>query len=284
MKKFMYNVASFVGIFLVLLAGVFFVRSSYHKPHKLLDDTRILLLGDSHVQYSIDDSRLANTQNVAIISEGYIYTYYKLKEILFANPQLTTVILGFSYHNISSYYDDSVLGKRGLFAQRYIMILDLSGINELFTQRPGFISPFIRGIVHSLPYIGGFTSIDNHFSLAAMNKRIKFQYFEGKKVRAFSYLNIKYLKKIVKLCEQRDVKLVLLQTPMYDRYIEKIPHSYIIEYQQVLKDSNLRVIEFPQLSSQKRYFLPDGDHVNANGAQITTTEFIKEMSHEYKNK
>ena len=36
----------------------------------------------------------------------YYFSYFKLKNILEENPNVRTVYLGFSYHNLSSHYDE----------------------------------------------------------------------------------------------------------------------------------------------------------------------------------
>ena len=109
--------------------------------------------------------------------------------------------------------------------------------------------------------------------LDQMRKRIQEQFYENGEVITTSESNIEYLDKIIALLHERLVKLTILNTPLHDKYIESIPEKYINLYHEYINRNQLELYDFKDLALPDSYYLPDADHVNYNGALLTTEKF-----------
>lgn len=100
---------------------------------------------------------------------------------------------------------------------------------------------------------------------------------------AISPYSMKYLKKIIELCDKNDIELILFSTPMtdynvamlenYDHYIQsvkKIAQEYKLEYY----DFNLLKEEYNDYADE--LFL-DSHHLNGNGANIFSMDLASLM-------
>ena len=253
-----------------------------HEPYRVDESVTTVITGDSHVQIAINDGSMGETRNIALFSEPYIYSYYKLKEILEHNHNIEKVILGFGYHNMSSYYDDYIVGWRAVnILPKYIDVLEYPALIELVTQRPGLLMPVVRALISmthdEYPYVGGFSDFGlGHlqFDEQAMRRRIQRQFRIGNSTREMSELNMAYLHRIVALCESHDVELTLMRTPLHEKYQNHIPTEYLDGYKRLVTMYGLAVIDFRGIDLADEHFLPDGDHVNAGGSVLTTEHFM----------
>ena len=285
MKRFIRRCLLFAAIPLLIVAALAVLKPLLHRPYKLDRATRTILVGDSHVQYTIDDSDLPGIENLSVNSESYLFSYYKLRNILEHNPQVENVILGFSHHNLSSYYDEYLTGQDAAHVtSRYFNLLDGRGLLELAAINPGLWEAYvdhllsIRGGGH--PYVEGFrTEAGSGLVLETWTRRrIAHQYFSGESVRALSGINARYLERIVEMCKANDIRLTLISTPMHEGYVSRVPRAYGCAYEETIAKHGLSVIDFEGLQLGSEHFLPDGDHVNAKGAALATEWFAAEWS------
>ena len=107
-------------IFPVFVIGISTIASEDQlKPY-----IKNVYLGDSHIQYAINDSIIPNSLNLATTSESFYFSYYKLKLLLDNNPAVENVYLGFSYHSLSNYYERFISGDySSAIAPKYFYIL-----------------------------------------------------------------------------------------------------------------------------------------------------------------
>ena len=93
--KFIRESLLFVGLLVAGVGVIPAVRTLLHEPYRVDESVTTVITGDSHVQIAINDGSMGETRNIALFSEPYIYSYYKLKEILEHNHNIEKVILGF---------------------------------------------------------------------------------------------------------------------------------------------------------------------------------------------
>ncbi|GAA4973231.1 hypothetical protein [Algibacter aquimarinus] len=287
MRFFLRNVFLFLSIPTAILIIFFSYTTHISKSYKLKENITILISGDSHVTSAIDDKdmNIPNIQNIGKPAESIYFSYYKIKHLLETNPNIKTIYFGLSYHNITDFADIFTKGKRSFFyAPPYFYVLPLKEKLRSFKWNSNNESVYIKNIINSgiesikfMPsYIGeGFSNNSLlELSKSKADFRIKEQYFEGGKLRDFSSLNLHYLEMIIKLLDEEKVELFILNIPLADYYKSKIPKEYIIKYDEIIKEYDLEVIDFSELElGDPKYFLPDGDHVNAKGANFITQEF-----------
>ena len=290
-----------VFIFFIVPASVFFcfllalsyLNKKSFSNYRVAVDIQDVFIGDSHVQMTINDSLLPNAINLSQNSETYKFSYYKLESLLEQNASLKRVYLGFGYHSLSNYNDAYIFGKYSKdISARYFFILPVKEQTKTILDNRKVLPVYFRNIIqlgcHNAQHIEPYSFLgfyDNTFFNASvqdssLNKRVKSQFFyDNGAVRGFSVVNLYYLKQIIKLCADKRVELVLINTPIHKNYRNKIPPQYVTEYYAIAKQNNLSVLEFNHLNLTDSCFIPDGDHVSAKGAWLATEYVKQQMAH-----
>jgi hypothetical protein len=270
MKRFIIQLAVFllilfwgISIYLVL---VFRFNSKTIENYKFEKGINKLIAGDSHTKYCIDDKLLTNTQNISQDSEGMLYSYFKLKTLLINNPQIDTVLLGASYHSFSSYYNKiySIPEVTGRYFFILTPILQVKLLMDTKNTFPAIQKSIINGTknwIQNSPdysFLGGFDTFSSSIPLndSLIERRINNQYFDEGKLNTFFEENIYYFEKIVQMCKDMNVKLIVLNTPMHKRYKEKVPTKFVNEFNTLV--TNGGSIEADDLKLSDTDF-PDGD-------------------------
>ncbi len=292
MKKFINQLFIFFAIpilLISLLAAIFIYYISLLSVNCSLPiHITEIYVGDSHIKKAINDSLLTNGKNLGCSAETYYFSYHKIKRILAANDHIEKIYLGFSYHNLSSYFNNFIYGKGAhALTSKYFYMLPLNQKLQLLRWNLAHPRTFFKSIVkagmHSVKYqpdfefLGGY---DNTFvylkaDTLSINKRIQHQYFNEQKPREFSMFNIQYLKKIISLCEAKNVELTVIKTPSNDLYNVQIPISYLNKYKKILYENKLTQIDLNSFALTDDCFTPDGDHLTKKGAMLTTRNLIK---------
>ncbi|HTN68762.1 MAG TPA: hypothetical protein VLZ33_04800 [Dysgonamonadaceae bacterium] len=273
-------------IFIILLVLFLFATTLKAKSFKVNDDITEIYLGDSHVRYAINDKLLTHSLNLGNSSESTYLSYFKLRQILNKNPNIKKLNLGFSYHNISKYYDDYTFGKySNSVAPNYFYILpyeeQLKMMKRNFKRVTLFLAHVLKSGIKSWfnknTFEGGYENsyTDVVAIEASMDERLKLQYYTSDKLQSFSLLNITYFNKIVELCKDKNIKLVLLNTPMHSYYRPKVPKKFTEKYNSIVSSKNLKVIDLTRLEMSVNCYQPDGDLVSKQGALETTKEIVR---------
>jgi hypothetical protein len=291
LRKFLLFCAAPALLFLGLL---FLALAVPGRPPVVVFDRPIhtVIVGDSHCQCAVDDAVLPGVANLSLNSEGYIFSHAKLQLLFQQHPGIGTVFLGFSFHNLSSYYDDYIWGKQsGAVVRRYAALLTGAEKAALLRRNPAILVAFSLGLLPAwmapggtdgAPFIGAFEPVDTGKPLntKSMLKRIRSQYYAGNHVAAFSILNRIYLVKIAQLCRAKGKRLVLLNTPLNEIYRSHIPPGYPEEYDALVRACGVEVVDFHDVTLPDDCFLPDGDHVNSRGARRVTeylADYLREV-------
>jgi hypothetical protein len=250
--------------------------------YKIPNTTRTIFVGDSHVQQCVNDSIVPNALNIAQSAEPYYFTYFKLDRLLVSNTSIKKIYLGYSYHNLSDYYDDFVFGTYSKdIIPRYFYILPNNQKLNVIRNNANNIGTLLINILRNGVSSSFFGSYQSEFtktaaSKTAMDKRLKLQFYKSDTLSSFSAFNLLYLDKIVNLCKEKNIELILLNTPLNDYYKSKIPAQYIAEYNRISKKYNFKIINFESLIFEDDCFIPDGDHVSLKGAIIASQYISKQ--------
>lgn len=271
---------------IVLLVLFLFASTLKARSFKINDDVSELYMGDSHVRYAVNDNFLKHSLNLANSSESLYFSYFKLKLILKNNPNIQELNLGFSYHSISEYYDDYTFGRySNLIAANYFYILpfdeQLKMIKRDFKNAPSRLVHVLKSGINSWfnknTFEGGY---DNPYTdvisvQESMDERLNLQYYSNGKLHSFSSLNLTYFDKIVELCKNKNVSLIVLNTPMHPYYQAKIPKKFVEKYNSIVISKNLKVMDLTRLELPENCYQPDGDLVSKQGALETTKKIIR---------
>lgn len=268
----------------ILLVFIFLLGTSAKSKSLQIDDTVTeVFLGDSHVRYAVNDALLSSSINLGNSSESVYFSYHKLKLLLKSNPSIKTVYLGFSYHNISEYYDEYIYGQYApSVASNYFYILSfaeqMQQIKWNFKRLPSFLVATMKSGVkiwrNENTFEGGFNNphTSTEANMATMDERLNSQYYTYDTLSSFSTLNLRYFDNIVALCSDLGVELVIVNTPMHLYYKSKIPQKFIDKYNSIINANNLRTIDLTLLELSNTSFQADGDLVSFEGAMRATEE------------
>jgi hypothetical protein len=252
---------------------------------KLPQNKSILFAGDSHIVGAIPDTLYLNSINIGLRSESYYHTYHKLKYFI-EKHQIHKIYLGYSYHNLSSYYDSFIDGSfSSQISTRLFFILPFKEKMRVLLWNKKKAFKFIRDLnkISKLlklnitdsksNFIDGFDTYHNNttFSEKACAYRINEQFYYHGKISDFSNLNLIYLNAIIDMCNKKEIELTLLTTPLHKRYIQEVPKVYISEFLKFTKKNKSINLENTLLTDS--CYSPDGDHINNKAISETNKVF-----------
>ena len=251
-----------------------------NKIFKLDKGKRILILGDSHTECAINDTVFSESENFSRSAEAYIYTFSKVKKLLKENQQITTVILGFSFHNLFNYswFNNKVNLMRKLNSYGYFM-----NKSELFNLLKVDPVDFIEAVfsIEKGGLIAAVNSLSNdnykvldlgsYFYLIRNKVDVEIEKRKNGQIKnpiETSSLQVTYLLKIADYCKEENVKLILISTPIH-KYLyynsEFWERYYFNFYSQNLK--KFKLFDYSTLSLPDSCF-GDLTHLNYKGARI----------------
>ncbi len=256
MRGFLYKILKFFLVLIVVLSGILtitFMLSYKNAGSLILDkDIHTLICGDSHTKTALNDSIIPNSLNIAHSSEHYLYTYNVLRVLLENNPQISTVILGLSYHNMSAFYDDNIFDedRTQYMYPRYFTILDKESMKMILTNNfQGVLGDF-KNIYHGLyrhidakeledySFIGWFYRSERmNKNDSTVGRAIQDHYYQADgSLQSFSALQLVYLKEIIELCHSKNLDLILINCPLSEEYLAGVPQQFIDNYNGLMKD------------------------------------------------
>ncbi|PCJ55380.1 MAG: hypothetical protein COA79_20870 [Planctomycetota bacterium] len=291
MKLFLIKICIFCLLFIsvtsLLIAFVIYREKNRTSLIIPLDKT-ILLIGDSHPACSVNDSILKNTFNLSKGGTTYFETYLKLKRVLETNKNINTVILGYSYGDLSKYRDkwikDPAKAKKLFTSWLYLFDLQLF-LSYLYENPSGTLINFPKSIrygmnsmLHSRPKENKISEFGGYHKLNGSKLRIakeKFLIRDKSFDLKVSEFQLKYLIKIYKLVLAKNKKLILLNTPIHP--IAEKDHAPLKPfYFSVVKDKlpKAALINHSNMYLPEEYF-SDLDHLNFKGAKFYSEWLLK---------
>jgi hypothetical protein len=289
MKRFLLRLGVFAFLvafgYVAALVVIVFLNRRALPNCRLEKPVDSIIIGDSHPMWAIDDTDIAGLRNIALNAEGYKYSYQKLKHLLATEKGIKKIYIGYSHHNLAGYYDEYISGPTfANFIERYLAILDPGDYLQLAAENPSNVLDFTQRILQRgwrpalnrrCQIYGSFPGqpMTAKFNLASMEKRIREQYYLNGDVAPPSAANIEYLRKLVELSRQHGLEIVMLKTPQHKTYEARIPEAYHRRYASFLQENGLKAYGFEDLEVTDAEVLPDGDHLNLEGALATTRRF-----------
>jgi len=279
MQKFIKNIGLFICAAILLIALLVVVTGLFAKSTFDFDIDRnknILVLGNSHPECAINDSILPNYFNLAQGGSAYIYDYVKLRAVTKHNPQIDTLVIGYSYGDLKESMnrwitdEDKLDYKLRVYMflltpKDYLTLLKASPLNTL-KYTPQTILHNIQTKFKGFSYLGGFKSLKKHRLEKA--KELLDPLTE-KETKNYSKYQAEYLLKIYEFCESKNIKLILLNTPIhpilqknqaplkenYCRFArEKLPNALLIDHARIsLDESAYRDLSHLHATGAKAY-------------------------------
>jgi len=268
----------------------FSARSADRMP--IPPQCRILILGDSHVSFGIDPAIIGPAVNFSSYGESYIQNFYKLKYALTVGRSIRTVILPIDLHSFSSfrlerigfnphwaaYIDYLELGRiKGRFPEYLVKTIDLRlwAYRGQYGRLLPFLFPSDRRPKAIRPDIErGFTPKTGFFFRKKQGRswnRVRRQ------LLGFNHFHpqlVLFFRRILSLCAERDIRVVLVKMPITSRYYRHAARLVPVDdfYGRIERIAG----EYPgvhRLNYQAIYFklenwlFFDAEHLNNRGAR-----------------
>lgn len=254
-----------------------------------LDNSEILVIGDSHPTRSINPQFLTNAVSISQTAEPYVLTYWKLQKVLKTNkPEI--VVIGFAPHNISQFNDFKFsdnfwsleMFKRSYPIQKFkevdnVIELDYYKYLEVYFK----YNSFYPKIDHSY-YIGGYSNSDLR-NISGWEESVKRHYYKEDKQIDVSKVSLNYLDSIIELCRKNTIEVFLVSSPVQRNYYNAIPEKILKEYDSLKKIYSDRVLIYDKTNdfSYPDSLFRNSDHLNSFGAIKFTNELKKIIENSY---
>lgn len=283
MRLFIRNITLFSLIILTFFCLVMGVKYYITKniSFKESSDVRYLFLGASHPWHAIDDRMMQTGVNRSATSERYLFTYLRLKKILSENPQIDTVFIQCSSTDIWQHPDDKYFRESEMskFLPLYYPYFGKEEWQIYYPHLRDVIPILIQKSVSPNQVFSGKiktqmgTQAKDQENLLTMDRNIVLpDYLEGNEGNS---INFKYLRKIIDLCKNKNVKLYGIYYPVYK------PEYYYDQtyYYETIRNKfpDLEVLDYShwEVPDSARY---DAHHLNKFGAQLFTNEIKKRFN------
>lgn len=95
-----------------------------------------------------------------------------------------------------------------------------------------------------------------------------------------SVLLLTYMKKLLSLCDEQNIPVLLLQPPMNEASFTQLNEEYLKEYQELLKhlsDSCQNAIIEDDIPCYENRYFGDASHLNREGAIVYSKELVKKI-------
>ncbi|MEO0894957.1 MAG: DUF1574 family protein [Bacteroidota bacterium] len=302
MKKILIRLTIFILPVFVLLGILEYIQRElphdYKRKRELLEaglsDWKTLVLGSSHSYLAINPAYLEGPAfNLAYTAQTFTFDLFLLEKYLDQMPQLERIIFPISYPSYGSeaylfqgiynktYYFKHFFGSDA-FTKWYEP--ENYSLTALFTVK--------RSVDRAMTYYEGkdtlveFDQYGWYFWEDSMTEKQLIQngaqtgmYHNQFYDSALYPENIQNLSKMIQMCQENGVELILVSTPMHQSYQQEMKEE---RYQHMVKTtdslSRLHKIPYWNFTTDTSYTLHhfmDSNHLNKRGARKFTEELQK---------
>jgi len=280
-----------IGLF-VLLVGITILTNSIignSNDFKMDEKTKILILGHSHPEGSLNDSLINGAKNFAQGGETYFYAYLKTKKLLEENSQIKTIFVEFTNNQVALDMEDWESDEKKIVAKipRYAPIMNgeeygyvakknplalLKALQLVIKNNINFVLYNKKDYIKTRDWGGYYYNKRSHIdSIIKVQKKMDFSH---QTIPEISTVNLNYLDRIIDLCKKQKVKLYLFRSPQHKKYLGKGNES---QFQEILKSrfSNVDFLDFNDFPLKDEDY-GDMEHLNYKGAR-KFSKFFNEL-------
>ncbi len=246
----------------------------------------VLVLGDSHAQGGIDlDAKIENSINLSASAESYYFSYNKLKYFGEKNRKVKQLVLALGPHNLSKSIDSIWLFDKFTFLDKtrsYWPLINKSSIPQ-FIDKCNFSKFTYAELVPEIfyesfytlermllnrkaPFIGGYTPNNKTIEIQAsdnLNSKSKNETYMVSKIQTY------YLQQIIDICNENDIKLVLVNAPLFNgNRLENLPKL----------SGSYQILDFGDLFIHNKKLFADYVHLNHQGAEIFSDTLVNRLT------
>ncbi len=259
MRDFLTRLVRF-GLVLTLACGASYLCNLWllgFEAISLPSQATTLVIGDSYARNGLNPRALGGAVSVAQDAEPAMLTGSKLDHILNTNPQIETVVWGLGPHTFAQYNDTKLSTHGQTFAmfRRYYPLMTPGAWWDLgVTVAPRewtimlmghwlvpdrhLLRDWIRAEQNALehrqhPYVGGFSSRSSAVQADTVDARavVLQKYPESSWDDPVSDAQTTHFRALVDGLNNRDVRLLLVSTPMHPAYRRAMPPAIVDHFE-----------------------------------------------------
>ena len=261
MKRFLKYSIFFLALLAILLGCCEVIVRNMPNSYTYKNDwmqenaqrVKTLVLGGSHNYYGVMPSEIGDSVfNLANVSQGHEYDYFLLTKFQKKLISLKNLVIIIDESNIfdSPFEDDDLEWFRAIYYKIYYGYpkhSDFSIYNFEISNFSSFNQKFPKAVKYLFT---GKTSPDcdslgwgctffapEKFDTTAMTAAAK-KVIERHRCKNWANVddNVQYLNRIGDWCKHRGVNLIVITTPMWDKFIEMTSHKQIAVMRKVIND------------------------------------------------
>lgn len=243
------------------------------------------------VKRSMNPEYFEDSKNLGADGELYISTYHKLKYLLERFAQIDTIVVGFSYLELVDNVDKRFLHQE--LSGRYIrnsmtfmspmVFYEETLASGKMVLSNVYQSEFLYPKFKDPVFTDGFGKKKGRVDPTMLEPVLKVNFHNREEVSSFAKTNIKYLKKIVDLCLERNKTLILITSPHHPDYLDKVPKKFVdyhTELGRQFKERGITLINMVNMLTDNQYY---ADHVHLSYAgSIEVSKKVKSVFKENK--
>lgn len=265
----------FTLIFVVIECSEYIINK--RSDFKLNPNTKYLVFGHSHPECAFNDSLIDNFQNLSESAESYYYTYFKAKKIIKQNPSIETVFIEFTNNQIIDTMNNWIWQERYM-NYNYPKYSPFMGFKDKMVLAKNNLSGYSNSSSLSLKHnvgrvvkqnfsyskaIGGYLYLEKDKTDSLLNNMKTNSMYENN--IPVSEMNLNYLSKLVRFCEEQGKKAILIRSPLHEKYSGYSTES---TYQEIRKSyfNSIEYFDFSKFPLNNSEF-GDLEHLNHKGAK-----------------
>ena len=285
MRRFLSEVLKFS---LVLIVGtLILVFGTTHIERRFTSfevpgTKTILVVGDSKLETAVNDEILAEAYNFSQSGTAYYYSFLKVRKMLQDNPQIHTLVVGYSYGDLAQEKDEWFQGEKYIKGKvrDHLFLMDYQDFFAIFQANPldvlVSLFPIRAAVPLSNPDLGrwgGYIYLERD-KLEEAKQRIAESPDDG--ILTYSRYQEEYLLKVYETAMDYDLRFILLTPPIHP-LLEENQTKYKVHYSSFVEENMPNAI----LINHSSYPIPDfgfGDlaHLNYRGASLYSSYLSQE--------
>lgn len=286
-NRFFKKLLLFLGLFCATASCIptIAIWKMHTHTFPIPENPKILFLGDSHIAQGVDDSIIPDAFNSSVSADTYLTGFLRLKLLLRDNPSIHTVVLGVSPYSLSKGADETMF-RPSLISMKVPYYLPHFGIDEWHLYLSRDAKNFLRSV---------FLAPSEYLRSSKLNNKKYFKKLGKFNPRPYQSLEraiagtetlekptfwgnsaeLDYLKKICILCQKKNIRLIFLNTPIYNakKYLDTDNfYSLLKEHFSEIELWDYMNLEIPNTHRE------DINHLNEQGAREFTKLLAKRLA------
>ena len=280
MHQFLKKSTLFTLVYIFFNYSLNYLNIKYYQNYKF-DECNIVFVGNSQTKSAINPKLISGSYNISLDAEPLIASFWKIKNII-NNCGIDTIVFGLSHVHLSALIDESFLNTQtaGEMFERYYSIIDISFIDRVKFDLIRYYSVYLKNMIlfyqhnHHEKYLGKYKPLNKKVENLEANikETIKKHYYKDNLDAKVSQISISYLDSIVNICSANEIQLIVVSTPVNEKYYQKIPDIILNQYELQIKSlvrRDVRVIDYSRLYEGDSLFA-DADHLIKEGSSKFT--------------